>query len=342
MKFGAKGAGLVVMAGAGLATLLGAPVLLDIADLFNLTVYIIMSILALSLALVWGHGGILCFGQAAFFGLGGYAYAIAAINMGESTVPILLALALPGAFAALLGYFLFFARLSDVYLGVITLVVTLILFNLIGSTAGPEYKVGDAYLGGYNGIPAVPPINVPGDASRFLDIHGLFHLSTGVLLSIYFGLRALLHCHFGRVIVSIRENEQRAELLGYDVRLYKLSVFTLGAAIAGLAGCLYAVWGAYVGPNVFSLAMTAQILMWVIVGGLGTLVGPIIGCFLLQILVTEIGTQQVLNSYLVLGALLLVFVSFVPHGLVPLLGDLLQNLREVVVDARKRRFTAGR
>ncbi len=342
MKAGTDRAGLVVMACAGLATLLGAPALLDIADLFNLTVYIIMSVLALSLALVWGYGGILCFGQAAFFGLGGYCYAIAAINMGESTVPIILAVALPGAFAALLGYFLFFARLSDVYLGVITLVVTLILFNLIGSTAGPEYKLGDAYLGGYNGIPAVPPINVPGDAGRFLDINGLFYLSTGILLLVYFGLRALLHCHFGRVIVSVRENEQRAELLGYDVRLYKLAVFTLGAAIAGLSGCLYAVWGAYVGPNVFSLAMTAQILMWVIVGGLGTLVGPIIGCFLLQILVTGVGTQQALNSYLVLGGILLVFVSFVPRGLVPLLGDLLQSLRDGAIRPRKGRFTPSR
>ena len=102
------------------------------------------------------------------------------------------------------------------------------------------------------------------------------------------------------------------------------------AAIAGLAGCLYAVWGAYVGPNVFSLAMTAQILMWVIVGGLGTLVGPIIGCFLLQILVTEIGTQQAFNTYLVLGAILLLFVSLVPRGVVPLVSDLLQTLRNRV------------
>lgn len=328
MRLGANAVGLVLMACAGLATLLGAPLLLDLADLFNLTVYIIMSILALSLALVWGYGGILCFGQAAFFGLGSYSYALAAINMGDSTIPILLAVALPAAFAALLGYFLFYARLSDVYLGVITLVVTLILFNLIGSTAGPEYKLGKAYLGGYNGIPAIPPINVPGDSSRFLDIFDLFRLSTIILLLVYFGLRALLYSQFGCVIVAIRENEVRAELLGYDVRLYKLAVFSLGAAIAGLAGCLYAVWGAYVGPNVFSLAMTAQVLMWVIVGGLGTLVGPIIGCFALQILVTEIGTQQVLNTYLVLGAILLLFVSLVPRGVLPLLHDLLTNLRD--------------
>lgn len=328
MKLDAGTCGVVVMACAGVATLIGAPALLDLADLFNVTVFIIMSILALSLALVWGYGGIICFGQAAFFGLGGYCYALAAINLGDSTIPILLSIVVPAAFAALLGYFLFFARLSDVYLGVITLVVTLILFNLIGSTAGPEYKLGVAYLGGYNGIPAIPPINLPGDASRFLDIYGLFYLSTAILLLVYFGLRALLHSHFGRVVVSVRENELRAELLGYDVRLYKLAVFTLGAAIAGLAGCLYAVWGAYIGPNVFSLSMTAQILMWVIVGGLGTLIGPIIGCFLLQILVTEVGTQQALNTYLVLGAILLAFVSLVPRGILPVLGDLVQSVRD--------------
>ena len=76
--------------------------------------------------------------------------------------------------------------------------------------------------------------------------------------------------------------------------------------------------------------MTAQILMWVIVGGLGTLIGPIVGCFLLQILVTEVGTQQTLNTYLVLGAILLVFVSLVPRGILPVLGDIAQNVRDRV------------
>ena len=96
---------------------------------YTLTVLVIYGMLGLSLGLVWGFGGILCFGQAAFFGLGAYTYAIAAINIGESTLPMILAVLVPAVFAALLGAMMFYGRLADVYLGVITLVVTLILFK---------------------------------------------------------------------------------------------------------------------------------------------------------------------------------------------------------------------
>ena len=309
--------GLAAMALVGLALLFGGPLLFGLADLFDLTVYLVMSVFALSLALVWGYCGIVCFGQAAFFGLGAYSYAIAAINIGESTLPVLLAVAVPVLFAALLGYFLFYGRLNDVYLGVITLVVTLILYKLISSTGGTSYRIGKALLGGYNGIPAVPSLNLPGDPGHAYGIEGMFRISVVVLMLTYFGLRAVLASHFGKVVVAIRENEQRAELIGYDARRYKLAVFMIGAGIAGLAGSLYATWGSYVGPDVFSLPVTAQVLMWVIVGGVGTLVGPIIGCFALQILVTKLGTQQIINNYLVLGAILLLFVTFVPRGIAP-------------------------
>src|SRR3979409_2748869 len=121
-----------------------------------------MAFLALGLRLIWGYGGIRCVGQAAFFGLGAYTYAIAMFNVGESTVPLLLAIALPAAFAALLGYFMFYGRISDVYLGVITLTVMLILFNSVNSTAGPEFHIGAARLGGVQGLPGSPPLHFPG------------------------------------------------------------------------------------------------------------------------------------------------------------------------------------
>ena len=121
--------GLALVGVVGLAFMILVPRLFELDVVLELTVFMIMAILALSLALIWGYGGILCFGQAAFFGLGAYTYAIAMFNIGESTVPLLLAIVLPAAFAALLGYFMFYGRISDVYLGVITLTVTLILFN---------------------------------------------------------------------------------------------------------------------------------------------------------------------------------------------------------------------
>ena len=151
--------GLVLVGIIGLTFMFLTPHLAELDTVLDLTVYMIMAILALSLALIWGYGGILCFGQSAFFGLGAYTYAIAMFNIGESTLPFLLAIVLPAAFAALLGYFMFYGRISDVYLGVITLTVTLILFNSVNSTAGPEFHIGAARLGGFNGIPGIPPLN---------------------------------------------------------------------------------------------------------------------------------------------------------------------------------------
>ncbi len=323
--------GLAIVAAIGLAILILTPRLAELDTVLELTVYVIMAILALSLALVWGYGGILCFGQSAFFGLGAYTYAIAMFNMGESTLPVLMAILVPAAFAALLGYFIFYGRISDVYLGVITLTVTLILFNSVNSTAGPEFHIGSARLGGFNGIPGIPPLNLPGDANSPIDLEGMFYLSMAALLATYFGLRLLLASRFGRIIVGIRENERRAELLGYDPRAYKLATFTIGAALAGFAGCLFANWGAFVSPTIFGLAQSAQIIIWVIVGGRGTLIGPILGCVAIQWLSALLGENQpsgagawtalLSNAPLVLGAILIAFVLLVPKGLVPTLGE---------------------
>src|SRR6202011_2137023 len=180
----------------GIAFLILTPRFAELDIVLELTIYMIMAILALSLALIWGYGGILCFGQSAFFGLGAYTYAIAMFNIGDSTVPLLLAIVIPAAFAALLGYFMFYGRISDVYLGVITLTVTLILFNSINSTAGPEFHIGSAKLGGFNGIPGIPSLNGPFFKDWQIDLEGMFYLSTASLILTYFGLRALLASRF--------------------------------------------------------------------------------------------------------------------------------------------------
>ena len=324
--------GLVIAGAAGLAVLILTPIYFELDMVLNVTVYMIMAVLALSLALIWGFGGILCFGQSAFFGLGAYTYAIAMINMGESTAPLMLSILVPALFAAALGYFMFYGRISDVYLGVITLTVTLILFNSINSTAGPEFHIGAARLGGFNGIPGIPPLNWPFQKDMQVDLEGMFYLSTASLIVVYFGLRALLASRFGRIIVGIRENERRAELLGYDPRAYKLATFVIGAALAGYAGCLFANWGAFVSPTIFGLAQSAQIIIWVIVGGRGALIGPIVGCIGIQWLTAALGANAPTgaggwaallgNAPLILGAILVAFVLLVPKGLAPTLAEL--------------------
>lgn len=315
--------GNVAVLAAGLAVLFGLPAFAEIYLIINATIFAAFAILALSLALVWGYAGILCFGQAAFFGLGGYTYAVAAINMGETTVPALLAVLLPALFAALLGYFLFWGRISDVYLGVITLTVSLILYRFVNQTAGEQWTIGDAPLGGFNGIPATPILNWPGRPGDSLAPEDVFTLAVGLLLVAYFACKILLATRFGRVIVAIRENETRAGLLGYDTRIYKLAIFTIGGALAGLSGLLFAN-SVFVSPTMFSLPVSGQIIIWIIIGGLGTLIGPVIGCILMQVLTNWLGTLGQIDGLgwidpnLVLGVLLVIFVLLVPKGLASL------------------------
>jgi len=302
------------------------PSSMELFALINATVFVSMAILALSLALVWGYGGILCFGQAAFFGLGGYTYAVAAINLGDTTGAVPLAILVPAGFALLLGYFLFYGRISDVYLGVITLTVTLILFKLINATAGDRWTIGAAPLGGFNGMPMTPPLNLPGDPARMLAPEEIFAVAVACLAGAYVLCRLVLASRFGRVVVAVKENELRAELLGYDARLHKLGIFTLGGLLAGLAGLLFANC-VFVSPTMFSLAYAAQAIIWVIVGGLGTLAGPIMGAILLQMLTTWAGTLPGVNANLVLGAILVVAVLALPRGLLPTAQALLGRLR---------------
>ena len=335
MRLSRNSAGLFLMALIGVVLVAVVPAVAEVFLLFELTVFIVMSILALSLALVWGFGGILCFGQSMFFGLGAYTYAVAVINIGESTIPLLLAVLLPVLLAAVLGYFMFWGRVSDVYLAVITLAVSLIFYYLVGASAGSDYRVGKALLGGYNGMPSVPPINVPGFPGMQIVYGDLYILAAVALVLVYFGLRWLLASDFGHVVVSIRENEARTALLGYDTRAYKLAVFTIGAGIAGLAGALFTAWGAYVSPTVFSMVFTAQIIIWVLVGGLGTLVGAIVGCVLIQAGATWLGETKIADTSLVLGAVFVLLVLFIPKGIVPMLGDLWQAACERGASARR-------
>src|SRR5690606_5146400 len=302
-------------------------------DSFVLTALLIYGMLAMSLGLVWGFGGILCFGQAAFFGLGAYAYAISAINIGESTVPMLIAILVPALFAAVLGAMMFYGRLGDVYLGVITLVVTLILFKFMNSTAGPDYVIGKARLGGFNGIPGFQTLNVPGFPSQYIYGDSLYYVTFILLVVVYWLVNWLLQSPFGRVAIAIRAHEQRASLMGYDVRARKTVLFAIGGAIAGLAGSLFASWAEIVTPGLFSLSQSAEIIIWCIVGGLGTRLGPILGAAGLAYLKFLLGQQTLIDNSIIMGLILVLFVLFLPKGLAPAIRD----LWEASVGKRRRR-----
>jgi branched-chain amino acid transport system permease protein len=266
------------------------------------------------------------FGQAAFFGLGGYAYAITALNTGDSTPAVLVAIAAPALFAAVLGYFMFYGRISDAYIGVITLTVSVIMYQLINATSGSQYRIGHVELGGFNGIPSIPSLNPIGHPGESVDQLGVWYAAMASLLIVYILLRAILFSRTGRVIVAIRENEIRAQLIGYDPRLYKLLAFVFGACIAGIAGCMYVIWAGFISPAVFALTMSAQAIVFVLVGGLGTLVGPILGAVLIQWLFNTIGEQRAVDPSLAIGIVLVLFVLFIPRGIVPVARRLVVSL----------------
>jgi ABC-type branched-subunit amino acid transport system permease subunit len=325
---------LVLIAAVGLIAMFALPLGFDFYTLTLLTAF---AILALSLGFVWGYAGILCFGQAAFYGLGGYAFAITAINSNMPWLGFLAAIVIPALVAAVLGAMMFYGRLSDVYMAVVTLVFTLILFKYMNTTAGEGYKIGAARLGGFNGIPGFPTLTKPWNPSDTLYDDSLYYFAFLLLIILYAIVRLILRSPFGRMLVGIRENELRAELMGYDVRLLKTAAFAIGGAIAGIAGCIFANWAEIVTPTMFSLGQSSEIIIWTIVGGAGTLLGPIIGAGVLGYLKIALGENTWLNNFVILGAILVFAVLFLPRGIFPALQSGWARLRRTRPRRARRR-----
>ncbi len=306
---------------AAVVAVVGLPLLLPIFSVVQLTVFLIFCLLAVSLDLAWGLAGLLSFGHAAFFGVGGYAYGILALN-GLATPAALLAGGVAGALlAGILGYVAFYGRVSTIFLAVMTLTVTLILLQVMGSTADPSYRIGAAVLGGYNGMTNIPSLALAAPFLPTIELGpaGFFRLVGGLLIVVVALGRLLTFAPFGRILATIRENEQRTELLGYDVRWRKLAIFAASGGVAGLAGGLFASWGSFVNPEVFSLGQSAQVVIWVLVGGRGLLYGAVVGALLVQALTQYLGAIGTAYTAFVLGLLMVAFVLALREGLVPTL-----------------------
>ena len=145
---------------ASLAAVVAAlPSVLDLFDTVQLSVILIFGLLALSLDLVWGLGGLMSFGQSALFGVGAYAYGIVAINSDFPIGALFAGISAAVLLSAVIGYVTFYGRIGSVYFSVITLTVTLILYQVTGHTAGPQYAVGKALIGGYNGMTNIPSLS---------------------------------------------------------------------------------------------------------------------------------------------------------------------------------------
>lgn len=312
-----------------LAVAVAYPLLQDSYTVGNTVYFFNWAFMALGLCLIWGYGGALSFGQTAFFGIAGYAYGIITLDFGSdyglTLWALLAAVLISAAAAAVLGYFLFFGRISGVFLGIVTLAVTLVLERFMAQTAGPEWHVGAARLNGFNGMNGMPPLTIPwpgGDPFVLAPDVPLYYVVLGLLVVTYLALRILVNSSFGNVLVAIRENPHRATMLGYDVRKYQLGTFVIGSALAGLSGVLYTSWGQYITPSSMGITAAALPIVWVAVGGRRDLTTTLLGTILL------IGGFQALTVYgsqyalVVMGLLLVLTVLLAPEGLVTALAAL--------------------
>ena len=289
---------------------------------FEWSLWAVQAILALSLTLVWGYGGIFSLGQAAIYGIGGYAYGFWAINLtdntGESVTAVLVAVAVGTVVAALLGYFMFYGNVTDVYVAIITLATSLVLLAFVNSTSGRVYRIGDAPFGGYNGMPRIPRLTwrLPGGESHELTRTQffLFCVAAGLLIAV--AIRMLSRRPFGRIAMALQHNELRTGLLGYDVRWHKLAVFTIGGAIAAFAGALFAAWGRFMSPPVFALAPAALVVIWVLVGGRSSVSGAFVGVLVVKGFSSWFGGASGDNEPIVLGVILVLIVLALPGGIV--------------------------
>lgn len=302
------------------------PLFIDGYAVGNNVYFLNWTFMALGLSLIWGYGGSLSFGQTAFFGIAGYSYGILTINFGTAygfgLIAIVLAILIAALVAAVLGYFLFFGRISGVFLGIVTLSVTLAIERFMAQTAGPEWAIGTARLNGFNGMSGMPALTVPwvgGDLQLYPDVP-LYYIVLGLLVVIYLALRILVNSRFGNVLVALRENPERAEMLGYDIRKYQLGMFVIGSALAGLSGVLYTSWGQYITPSSMGITAAALPIVWVAVGGRSDLSATIIGTVLVLSVfqsLTIYGSQYALVA---MGLLLVITVLVAPRGLITNLG----------------------
>ena len=306
--------------------------------------YLCYALLAVSLDLVWGYAGILSLGHAAFFALGAYVMGMHLMReigargvyanpdlpdfmvfLNWDSLPwfwgasdsfaatLLLIVAVPGALAFIFGWFAFRARVNGVYLSIITQAMTYALML--------AFFRNEMGFGGNNGLTDFKdllgiPLSSPG-MRLGLFIASALALAAGLLIA-----RAITQSHLGRVLVGVRDAESRTRFLGYRVEEYKLFVWTVSAMMAGVAGALYVPQVGIVNPGEFAPANSIEIVIWVALGGRGTLVGAALGAMVVALAKTLL-TGWLPDAWLyALGALFSLVTLDLPRGIVGALEGL--------------------
>ena len=301
--------------------------------------YFCYALLALAIDLIWGYCGILSLGHGAFFALGGYAMGMYLMRQigtrGVYADPILpdfmvflnwpalpvywygfqhfayaalMVVLVPGLLAFVFGWFAFRSRVTGVYLSIITQALTFAL--MLG------FFRNNFGFGGNNGLTDFKDIlgfNVQSDATRA----ALFAASVVALGIGFYLCRVIVRSKFGKVLIAIRDAEARTRFLGYRVESYKLLVFTVSACMAGIAGALYVPQVGIINPSEFAPANSIEAVIWVAVGGRGTLVGAVIGAILVNYAKTTFTSGALAPYWLfMLGGLFVAVTLLLPRGIV--------------------------
>jgi branched-chain amino acid transport system permease protein len=275
--------------------------------------------IAMSLDLLTGYTGLVSFGHAAFFGLGAYASAILLERGIVSLWACLLgALLVVGLYALVVSFFATARR--GIYFALLTLIFAEVVYTFFRYTQT---------FGGSDGIQGVPSPRLVGDVAIDTPLRN-YYLVLVYLGLAYLACRVLVTSHFGRVLVAIRENEDRARFLGYNVQRYKMAVCMISALLTGLGGALYPGRSAFATPDLMLWTVSGEFIIMVMIGGLGTLAGPVVGGVFFVLLQEQVSSY--VDWYLIVIGLVLIFiVLFMPRGLL--------GIRELV-GGRRWRTTA--
>ncbi len=290
-----------------------------IGRLDQAAVWLVLGLFAMSLDLMWGYGGLLSFGQAAFFGLGAYAYTWLTtdklgMNLHElgTVVGLLAGIALPALVALLLGYFLFYGKVVGAFFAIVTMAVSFLLQSL-----GMGWS---RVFGGSMGISGIPSVSL-----AFMGIPGS---TKGVLAGYVFVtvmaagaavvMRTMLSTSFGLAVDGVRDNEDRLVLLGFKTIHTKLVVFSVASGVAGLAGALYASHASFVSADLMGTLLSTEAVVWVAVGGRRSLIGAFVGALVVRAVGFWLSDVAVDFWLILLGSLFIAMVLFGSGGLVGL------------------------
>jgi len=274
---------------------------------------LIMSVFALSLDFMWGQTGLLSFGHSTFFGAGAYTMALLTLKAGVGSLTALLAAMAASAVVALLvGYFLIYAGVRREYFAIVTLALALIGQQIILSFA--DLTGGDA---GLIDLPFLS-FGINGAKFTFSGDKPLYFFALGLAAVVLLGLWLAVRGSYGKILRAIQSSEQRAQALGHNAAAHLLVAFTVSAMLAGLSGAVFTSVQGIVTPELIGPILATEVIVWVAVGGRGSLIGPMIGCFLVVRMRQEISSVSTTLWPLVLGAFFVLVVFAAPGGIMTL------------------------